>query len=672
MNVTELARRLKMTTRELLELLPQLGFAIGKRAIKIDPNLVDKITQAVEEHRRKKKISSQEKYVREIKLDDKKTGVVAAREQRIVKIPEIVVVKDLADRLGLPVTKVIGELMKNGVMSSLNERIDFTTATIIAEDLGFKVEKFSAEESAALSSEVSEKKLKEILESSQSKNLKPRPPVVVVMGHVDHGKTKLLDALRQTNVAEGESGGITQHIGAYQAKKHDRLITFLDTPGHEAFRSMRSRGSKIADLAIIVIAADDGLKPQTLEVIDLVQKEKLPFIVAINKIDKEGADIDRVKKELSEINLIPEDWGGKTVCAPISAKQKIGLEELLDLVLLVADMEELKADPALPAVGTIIESHLDKGEGPVATVLIQSGTLKAGDLVVIGEVVGKIKVLKDFRGQEVKAAGPAMPVKILGLRDIPQMGDILEVTADRKKVKELLKKAGFKKQAKTLAASQATEEAEEENQAMPTLHLVLKTDVLGSQEAIIEALNKFSDPQVRLKVVKKGLGNITDVDVLDAQAAPGIVVAFHVKASPSAEHLARDKGVEILYFKIIYQLLDEMESRLKKLLKPEVIRTELGTIQVLQIFRTEKKAMIAGGKILAGKIRPQTKVKVLRGGELIASGQLLELRSGRQVVQEAVKGEDCGFKFVGEPVLRVNDTLEIYQEEVKERGLKKI
>ena len=672
MNVTELARRLKMTTRELLELLPQLGFAIGKRAIKIDPNLVDKITQAVEEHRRKKKISSQEKYVREIKLDDKKTGVVAAREQRIVKIPEIVVVKDLADRLGLPVTKVIGELMKNGVMSSLNERIDFTTATIIAEDLGFKVEKFSAEESAALSSEVSEKKLKEILESSQSKNLKPRPPVVVVMGHVDHGKTKLLDALRQTNVAEGESGGITQHIGAYQAKKHDRLITFLDTPGHEAFRSMRSRGSKIADMAIIVIAADDGLKPQTLEVIDLVQKEKLPFIVAINKIDKEGADIDRVKKELSEINLIPEDWGGKTVCAPISAKQKIGLEELLDLVLLVADMEELKADPALPAVGTIIESHLDKGEGPVATVLIQSGTLKAGDLVVIGEVVGKIKVLKDFRGQEVKAAGPAMPVKILGLRDIPQMGDILEVTADRKKVKELLKKAGFKKQAKTLAASQATEEAEEENQAMPTLHLVLKTDVLGSQEAIIEALNKFSDPQVRLKVVKKGLGNITDVDVLDAQAAPGIVVAFHVKASPSAEHLARDKGVEILYFKIIYQLLDEMESRLKKLLKPEVIRTELGTIQVLQIFRTEKKAMIAGGKILAGKIRPQTKVKVLRGGEVVASGQLLELRSGRQVVQEAVKGEDCGFKFVGEPVLRVNDTLEIYQEEVKERGLKKI
>ena len=672
MNVTELARRLKMTTRELLELLPQLGFAIGKRAIKIDPNLVDKITQAVEEHRRKKKISSQEKYVREIKLDDKKTGVVAAREQRIVKIPEIVVVKDLADRLGLPVTKVIGELMKNGVMSSLNERIDFTTATIIAEDLGFKVEKFSAEESAALSSEVSEKKLKEILESSQSKNLKPRPPVVVVMGHVDHGKTKLLDALRQTNVAEGESGGITQHIGAYQAKKHDRLITFLDTPGHEAFRSMRSRGSKIADMAIIVIAADDGLKPQTLEVIDLVQKEKLPFIVAINKIDKEGADIDRVKKELSEINLIPEDWGGKTVCAPISAKQKIGLEELLDLVLLVADMEELKADPALPAVGTIIESHLDKGEGPVATVLIQSGTLKAGDLVVIGEVVGKIKVLKDFRGQEVKAAGPAMPVKILGLRDIPQMGDILEVTADRKKVKELLKKAGFKKQAKTLAASQATEEAEEENQAMPTLHLVLKTDVLGSQEAIIEALNKFFDPQVRLKVVKKGLGNITDVDVLDAQAAPGIVVAFHVKASPSAEHLARDKGVEILYFKIIYQLLDEMESRLKKLLKPEVIRTELGTIQVLQIFRTEKKAMIAGGKILAGKIRPQTKVKVLRGGEVVASGQLLELRSGRQVVQEAVQGEDCGFKFVGEPVLRVNDTLEIYQEEVKERGLKKI
>lgn len=669
MNVTEVARRLKMNTKDLLDKLPELGFDIGKRAIKIDANLVEKIVAAVEADRRKQRLLAEEEKIKEVKLTQG-GSTEASQPARGVKIPEIIIVKDLAEKMGLPVTKLIAELMKNGVMASLNERIDFATASIIAEDLGYRAEAMSEEEALAASGGEPAKKLKEILESRQSDNLQPRPPVVVVMGHVDHGKTKLLDAIRQTQVAEGESGGITQHIGAYQAMAKDRLITFLDTPGHEAFKSMRSRGSKIADLAIIVVAADDGLQPQTLEVIDLVQQEHLPFIIAINKIDKEGADVERVKKELSEINLIPEDWGGRTICVPISAKQKQNIKELLDMVLLVADLEEFKADPSVPAVGTIIESHIDKGEGPVATVLVQAGTLKPGDMIVVGEVAGRVRALKDFTGKNVKEAGPATPVKILGLKAAPLVGDVLEVTGDRKKIKELLKQASYKKAAAAKTVKSVKED-EEGDSAAPTLHLVLKADVLGSLEALTEALEKFDDPEVRLKIIRKGLGNVSDVDVLEAEAAKGLVIAFNVRQVPSAEEQAREKGVEILSYDVIYRLLEEIEARLKRLLKPETVRTELGAIKVLAIFKTDKKEMIVGGKVTAGKVKPGTKAKVIRGGEMVDLGTLAELRAGKEIVSEAVTGESCGLKYLGSPVIKEGDVLEIYKEETKERKLKK-
>ncbi len=668
MNVTELARRLKITTAEFLEKLPQLGFDIGKKAIKINPDLVGKIIAAFEADRQKKNLLDREEKIKEIRLDNREAGGLKNLKGESVSLPEVIIVKDLADKLKLPVTKVMAELMKNGIMISLNERLDFTTASIIVEDLGFKAVKTAAGEEESRS-EDSEKKLKDILKEQSQLGAALRPPVVVVMGHVDHGKTKLLDAIRQSNVAEHESGGITQHIGAYQVKEKGKLITFLDTPGHEAFKSMRSRGSKVADLAIIVVAADDGLQPQTLEVINLVQREELPFIIAINKIDKEGADIDRVKKELAEINLIPEEWGGKTVCALISAKQKTGITELLDLVLLVADLEEFKTSLDVPAMGTIIESHIDKGEGPVATVLVQTGILKVGDLIAVGQVAGKIRSLKDFHGLEVPEARPSAPVKILGLKDAPQVGDILEVTTDKKRVKELLRQANYKKDAELAISKPQVTKEEEVVEDKPTLPVILKTDVLGSQEAIAESLSRFGDPEVKLKVVRQGLGMVTDADVLEAQAIGGIVIAFRVKNQPSAETLKEEKGVEVLYFEIIYKLLEEIERRLKKLLKPEVIRTELGTIQVLAIFRTEKKAMIAGGKILAGKVKSQTKIKVLRAGQLVTTGELKELRSGKQAVAEAVQGEQCGFKFIGEPVLKEHDVLEVYQEEVKEREL---
>jgi len=669
MNVSELARQLKMTTKELLDKLPELGFDIGRKAIKIDRNLVEKIIIAVEAERRKKREETSEQQVKEIKFGDDK--VDSEKVVKELKIPNVLIVKDLAERMNLPVAKVMAELMKNGILTNLNERIDFTTATIIAEDLGFKVE-LEETNSDMVEEETENDRLKTVLKESRTGDLPLRAPVVVVMGHVDHGKTKLLDAIRETNVVEGEAGGITQHIGAYQAMVNERKITFLDTPGHEAFSAMRSRGSKIADVAIIVIAADDGLKPQTLEVINLVQREHLPFIVAINKIDKEGADLDRVKKGLSEINLVPEDWGGNVVCVPISAKNKTGITDLLEVVLLLADMEELKADPTTSALGTIIESHISKGEGPVATVLIQNGTLRVGDMIVVGKVGGKIKALKDFRGVDVKEAGPSMPVKILGLKDIPQVGDVLEVTTDQKKIKEALNRSGYKKPETPMQIHNASTEEADAIVSANQLKIILKTDVLGSQEAIVEALGKFVDPEVSVKIIKKGLGNITDVDVLEAKGSTAVIIAFSVKNFPSAEVLARDSSVEILYFDIIYKLLEEIERRLKNILKPEVIRTELGVLQVLGIFKTGKKDMIIGGKILQGMIRPKTKAKVLRGGNFIALGDITEVRSGKQMVQEATQGESVGLKFIGEPVILENDTLEIYQEEVRERELKKI
>ena len=436
---------------------------------------------------------------------------------------------------------------------------------------------------------------------------------------------------------------------------------------------MRSRGSKVADIAIVVVAADDGLQPQTLEVLEMVQKENIPFIIAINKIDKEGADIDRVKKELSEINLVTEDWGGKTICVPISAKEKKGIDELLDMVLLVADLESFTADGSRLAAGTIIESHVDKGEGPVATALIQAGTLRPGDMVLVGNVMGKVKALRDFRNQDVKEAAPSMPVKILGLKAVPQVGDILEENKDKKRIKEISKNLKARSSMGTVATvkSSIVKPADEEGEVKQNLNLVLKADVLGSLEAIMQSLESFKDPEISLKIIKSGLGLITDVDVVDAVNAGGFVIGFNVKAIASAEHLARDKNADVLYFDIIYRLFEEIEKRLKAMIKPEVIRTELGRMQVLAIFKTEKKGMIVGGKILEGKIKPQTKVKVLRNNEVIGLGDLTELRVGKEKIEEAVLGEDCGLKYIGEPIIEVNDILEIYQETVKERQIKK-
>jgi len=665
MNVSELARRLKMPTNELLNLLPELGFDIGRRAIKIDPRLVDKIIKAIEQHRRQQRLKQQDSRVREVRFGDRNAEAGGVKKEVI--LPDVIIVSDFADLLKIPVVKVIAEMMKNGIMVSLNERIDFDTASIIAEDLGYKVSKETA--MSDNHQEGYKFRVKDELNNLAGDNVSVRPPVVVVMGHVDHGKTALLDAIRQTNVIASEHGGITQHIGAYQVEEKGRLITFLDTPGHEAFKSIRSRGSKVADVGIVVIAADDGLREQTMEVIKLVQQEKLPFVIAINKIDKESADLDRVKKELSELNLIPEDWGGATICAPVSAKQKIGINELLDMVLLVADMEQLKADPTVPAKGTVIESHMDKNEGPVATILVQNGTLNVGENVVVGDVTGKIRSMKNYKNESIQTAGPSTPVRILGLKAVPQVGDVIAVEKDEKIFKELAKQQ--KNKISAAETSVFVEEQADNSKALNKLSIVLKTDVLSSQEAIISGLAKYIDPEVGVAIIKKGLGAIVESDIVEAKAENAVVIGFNVKASPTVQNLASENNIDLKLFNVIYRLFEFVEEKLMAMLPKEIVRTEVGKMTVKAIFKTEKKSMIVGGKITAGKIKPGLKVKVLKKDDVIALGEVVEVRYGKQVVPELIENQECGLLYKGDPLIEENCVLELFEEEVKIRELQK-
>jgi len=658
MNVSELARKLKVTSSELLEILPEFGFDIGKRAIKVDGKVAQKILDIGPKI--KERITAVKKTKAE-ELIKEKTEIKVEEGPKEIKIPAAITVRDFAQILDKPVNQVIKELMKNGVLASLNEKIDFDTAAIIADEFGIKISLLAEEETKG---EVGER-IKEILSKEKKSQLKPRAPVVVVMGHVDHGKTKLLDTIRKTNVMAGEAGGITQHIGAYQVKKKDRLITFIDTPGHEAFTAMRSRGAKVADIAILVVAANDSVKPQTVEAIKIIQQAKLPMIVAINKIDLPEADIEKVKKDLAALNLLPEDWGGQTICRPISARENIGLDELLETILLVAEMEKDKivANPNREAVGTVIEAHIDKGEGPVATVLIQNGTLKKGDnLGVEGSFFGKARALRNYKNEEIALAGPSVPVKILGLKFPPQVGDILEVISKlERKHKKAKAGEGLKSEAIRIQALRPVEEKKEEG--IKRLSLIIRADVLGSLEVITESIEKIEAKEVKTEIVAKGLGSITDSDVDLAASSNALIIGFHVKATPLAEELAREKKVEIKYYNVIYKLLDEVKEKLSALLSPEIVRKEIGKAEVLAIFKTEAKAMIIGVKILQGKIAKDLKAAVYRKKELVLSGEIAEVQIGKEKVTDAVAGQECGLKFVGKPEIQKGDTLEIYQEE---------
>ncbi|MEK7189345.1 MAG: translation initiation factor IF-2 [Patescibacteria group bacterium] len=666
MNVTELARQLGTTRTELLEKLPELGFDIGLRAIKVDTGQAERIKRAWGEASRRDRLRE--------KMDKQTASREAAQArkdapQKELIIPQKISVNDLAVKLGTPVPHLIGYLMKQGIMASLNEQIDFETASIVAEDYGFKAVKGEAHATAR---EADKEALREMkAKRREAKAGSVRPPVVVVMGHVDHGKTTLLDAIRKTNVVEGESGGITQHIGAYQVEEKGRIITFLDTPGHEAFKAMRERGGQVADVAILVVAADDGLKPQTLESINVIQKENLPFVVAINKIDKPGADVDRVKKELAEINLSSEDWGGKVVCAKVSAKKGEGIHELLDMVLLVADLETFTADAGKPAQGVIIESHVDRGEGPVATVLVHEGTLRVGDNVVIGETFGTLRALKDWKGENVAMATPSMPVKILGLKSTPSVGDVLNVgEVDRSMRKKNAKQYRLvdtgelpAQPEKTGKSSASSADKEEDKPKAPEFSVIVKADVLGSLEAFIASLKKLEREDVRVSVLKQGLGNITESDVLLAEAEHAVLYGFSVQLSQEAKQASYARRADIKMSKIIYELLDDAAERLKKFVKTEILEVAQGDFEVIRVFKDSKAESIIGGRVKRAPITSSAKFRLLRNGDPVDEGKILELQQNKQPLPELKEGIEGGMKVSGARGFKSGDILSCFVEE---------
>ncbi|MFA5358718.1 MAG: translation initiation factor IF-2 [Patescibacteria group bacterium] len=668
MNVTELARKLRVTTKELLELLPQLGFDIGARAIKVDPRVASQILREwprfYREHQAKLEAIRKQKLIEERKLKMQDSGPV--------KLSAVMTVREFAEKLEVPVNQVIAELMNNGILATLNERIDYDTAAIVAEGFGFTVEK--SEDVASDVDIDKDKRIRDILDSADKEKLQARPPVVVVMGHVDHGKTKLLDAIRKTNVIDTEHGGITQHIGAYQTIFQGRAITFIDTPGHEAFTTMRSRGAKVADIAILVVAADDSIKPQTVEVIQILQALNLPFIVAINKIDKPDANIEKVKQDLAQRNLLPEDWGGKVVCVPISAKQGTNINQLLEMILLIMDLnkEKTMADPTGPACGTIIEAHKDAGEGAVATLLVQTGTLKVNDILSInGAFYGRVRAMKDWIGKDVFAAPPGMPVKILGWRAEAAVGDILEVVSDVKKLNEQKIKKQKPSSVSSAVVTQTENSSEEDEEKIKTLNIVLRSDVLGSTEAIVESLAKLEIPHgVKYKIVSQGLGNIVESDVLRAEGDNGVVLGFNVQVTPLANKIADEKKVEVKTYKIIYELLDLVRTKLNAMIEVEIKENDIGKVEVLALFRKDKVGQVVGGRVKSGKIETGAKVRVMRENLDLARLKILELQTTKQIVKDVEKGFECGIKLEGKFEVAVGDTLEVYQEEMIERKVK--
>ena len=668
MNVSELARQLKIHPQKLLQTLPEFGFDIGAKAIKVD----DRIAQQIIRQWKRIKFILEEREIKE-KEKQKELEKEARQSSGLsVSIPHKISVRELADLLQVPVTRLIMEFMKNGILATQNENIDHDTAALVAQDLGYAVTEAQAETKEEPAEHMVN--LENILSSDATS---ARPPIIVVMGHVDHGKTKLLDAIRSTNVMGQEAGGITQHIGAYQVvwtnpkTKEKSPLTFIDTPGHEAFTVMRGRGAKVADIAVLVVAADDSVKPQTIEAINIIKAVKLPVVVAINKIDKEGADVKKVRADLAQYNIVAEEWGGETPMVEISAKQNLNIDKLLDVLLLVSDMhaEDVKANPDRAAAGTVIEAHVDKGEGPVATILVQTGTLKLNDpLVVNGEIYGKVRAMKNYKGENLKEAPPSCPVRILGFKVAPQVGDILDVgsaaTASDINLKEKRnKQSGAEK--KVVSASADIEEEEKKK----VLNLVIKADTLGSLEAIIGSLEKIKSSEVGVRIIGKGLGNVMSDDVAKAETAQAIICGFNVTPASTAMHMIQDKNIQFLQFSVIYDLLDFVKAELKKLLNPEKIVIELGKMRVAAIFRTAKNSMIVGGRVENGKIKKDARVRVRRGGEVIGLGKLGQLQSGKQTVNELPEGNEGGLQFDGKLKLEVGDVLEAYTEEEKEKKL---
>jgi translation initiation factor IF-2 len=611
-----------------------------------------KITQKSQQHKKQQfshKRETEAEKLRRLELER------ARKQQLKVMIPDEIVVSELASRLKVTATEVIKKLMGLGVMASLNEVIDFDTAALVAEELGAKVEKeviVTIEERLIADEEDSEESLKE------------RCPVVVVMGHVDHGKTSILDRIRNAHIADGEAGGITQHIGAYQVYHDNRKITFLDTPGHEAFTAMRARGADITDIAVLVVAADDGIMPQTIESINHAKAAGVQVIVAINKMDKEGANPERIKQQLTEHDLVVEEWGGDVICVPVSAKTGMGIDDLLDNILLVADVQELKANPDKLAKGAVIEARLDKGKGPVATLLVQAGTLHKGDVIIAGTAVGRIRTMTNDKGRSIDKAGPSTPVEITGLAEVPGAGDQFNAVKDEKLARELVEQR--KQQAKEEIFSRYTKVtldnlfSQISEGEMKELPIIVKADVQGSVEAVRQSLEKLSNDEVRVKVIHGAVGAVSESDVMLANASNAIIVGFNVRPDPVAKESAERDGVDIRLYRIIYDAIEEIETAMKGMLAPKFREVDTARVEIRQVYKITGVGAVAGAYVQSGKIGRNDLIRIVRDGIIIADDKMSSLKRFKDDVKEVAEGYECGITLEKFSDFKEGDVFEAY------------
>ncbi len=710
--VHELAKELKINSKELIARLRQMGYAVKNHMSTLDERDVLKIKKSLttphvetknarqpqqksakkvelkendfrkralarKEEQRQRKEQNQRKILAKVAAHphhsrgrkkrrdaSRHTDEMGAERKKIV-IGDQITVQELANILHVSGSEVITKLIALGVMASLNQLIDSDTATLVAAEFGVDVEvRDDSQELEALLEDVPDK----------PEDLEPRPPVITVMGHVDHGKTSLLDYIRHTNVTATEAGGITQHIGAYQIEVRGKKITFLDTPGHEAFTAMRARGAQVTDIAVLVVAADDGVMPQTVEAINHAKAAGVPIVVAVNKIDKPGANAERVKQQLAEHGIVPEEWGGDNICVPVSAKTGAGIDQLLEMLLLVAEMEELKANPNCPARGTVIEAQLDKGRGPVATVLIQKGTLKVGDIILAGTACGKVRAMQDYKGRRIKKASPGTPVEILGLSEVPEAGDLFYVVKDEKLARQIVEKRQEKKRlSESAGPDKVTLEdlfKQIQEGKVKELNLVVKADVQGSVEALIQALSKLSTDEVRINIIHSGVGAVTETDVMLASASNALVIGFNVRPDANAKKTAESQQVEIRLYRVIYEAIDDVKAALEGLLEPIYKEVPVGRAEVREIFHIPKVGVVAGCYVSEGKVIRNGKVRVVREGVVIYDGTIASLKRFKDDAREVVQGHECGIGLDRFQDLKPGDILEGYQIEELKRELK--
>ena len=583
--------------------------------------------------------------------------------EKRIEFPVQVTVRDLATRLDASPIQVIKILMSNGVMAAINQSVDFDTAAVVASELGFEAVPESVKEEQAVEDQGEIPYWKKVIQDEDQAKLIRRPAVVTILGHVDHGKTTLLDAIRHTSVAQGEAGGITQHIGAYQVDHKGRQITFLDTPGHAAFTAMRARGAQGADIVILVVAADDGVMPQTREAIAHAKAARVPIIVALNKIDKPSANPDFVKHQLADNGLVPDEWDGNTLVVPVSAKQKKGLEDLLEAILLVTDSLEILANPHGKVIGTVIESQVDKAKGVIATLLVQNGTLQAGDTVLAGDTYGKVRAMFDFTSKKIRTAGPSTPVQVLGLSSVPPAGEIFHVVPSEKEARAILAEQAARKAEGAAAPARATlEQLFEKFQAgeVRELPLILKADVQGSLEPIVNSLNDLSKGDIKINIIHAETGNISESDVMLAAASKAIVLGFNVTADQAALNLADQQGVSIRTYEIIYRMIEDIEKALKGMLEPETREVPVGQALVKAVFKINKVGTIAGCRVLQGEVRRNTRIRLMRNGSKIFDGEISSLKHEKDDVKEVRQGFECGISLKGYNDINEGDILESY------------